>query len=548
MKKALSTIIAVSMLFVLAYAPVNADIAIGEVESNASLLPSWVATYDGGNTAIQAKFVAAYDAQTTAGFDFGATWQTVRKWDDTVEIVYQPFGGGDQTTNLWGWYSGGVGYLMYHPGAANAYAVKNEMLEAWGALGHWNNVGWPIGNVFEYNGKLYQNFSKAFIECTPGNASSAVLHAGSYKHPREVGVVSTVVTDIAEWAVGQESTVSDKIIAEFDAQAAAEFDFGSPWQDVKSWDGFVMFQPFNGGDNNGNLWWWGMSEGVFIGAGFIMYPNGAPQAYSLINEMSEAWGNKGHWNVVGYPIGNQFELGGKIYQNFSKGYMECTPGDSGTAEFHADGYKTSVGVGVFTDVPAEIAEWAVGNESEISDMISDEFDAQATEGFDFGEPWQVIKSWDGQVMYQPFNGGSNTGNLWGWGTVGGVVVGAGFIMYSDGADQAYSLINEMSEAWGAKGHWNNVGYPIGNQFEHEGMIYQNFSKGYIVCEPGDSETAVLHAGEFFDITSEPSEETSSEVISSPSTNDAVSGMGMIIPTLIGLAGASGLIIRKRRNH
>ena len=341
-----------------------------------------------------------------------------------------------------------------------------------------------------------------------GNSASAVLHAGSYKHPRNPGVLSSVSTDWSSWiadeAEGQAAAA--KILAEFDAKAAADFDFGSPWQDVKQWEDVVMFQPFSGGDHLGNLWWWGMSEGVFIGAGFIMYHDGAPQAYSLINEMSEAWGNLGHFNSVGFPIGNQFTIGTKVYQNFSKGYLESEEGDSSTAVLHAGSYKSAVPVGEMSSVPADIAAWAVGDEADISAKILAEFDAQADAGFDFGGAWQAVKSWDGQVMFQPFNGGSNEGNLWGWGTVGDVVVGAGFIMYSEGASQAYSLINEMSEAWGNGGHWNTVGYPVGNQFEYEGMLYQNFSKGYMACEPGDSSTAVFTAGESFEIPGDSSEE------------------------------------------
>ena len=151
----------------------------------------------------------------------------------------------------------------------------------------------------------------------------------------------------------------------------------------------------------------------------------------------------------------------------------------------------------------EMPTWAAGIESNVAAKIVDEYDAQADAGFDFGTPWQAVKTWDNYVAFQPFNGGDNEGNLWNWGMVGEEKVGAGFIMYSEGADRAYSLINEMSEAWGALGHWGAVGYPVSNQFMKDGKIYQNFSLGYLEITPGDSSTAVLNSGSMAEPTPEP---------------------------------------------
>ena len=548
MKKIFAFVMVFSMLMISALPAVHAVTAVGEMSTTPADIATWAV---GNEAAVSAKIVAEFDAQAAADFDFGTPWQQVKQWEGVV--MYQPFKGGDNEGNLWGWGTVGgevvgAGFIMYAEGASKAYSLINEMSEAWGNGGHFNTVGFPIGNQFLFEGKIYQNFSKGFFEITPGNSGSAIFHEGSYKHPVAVGDVSSTPEDIAAWAVGNEAAIAAMIVAEFDAKAAADFDFGSPWQPMKHWEGVVMYQPFSGGDHNGNLWWWGMSEGVFIGAGFIMYSEGAGAAYSLINEMSEAWGNLGHFNAVGFPLGNQFEYEGKIYQNFSKGYLECTPGDSSTAVLHADSYKTAVPVGTVSETPADVAAWAVGKEADVAAMIQAEFDAKAAADFDFGGAWQPVKQWEGVVMFQPFNGGDNEGNLWGWGTVNNVKIGAGFIMYSEGASQAYSLINEMSEAWGNLGHFNAIGYPIGNQFEHEGMIYQNFSKGYMVITPGDSSTAVLHAGEFFAVEDGSSSEVSSEEPDdneSPETSDGVSA-GLLLSALLGLAGAATVTARKRR--
>jgi LPXTG-motif cell wall-anchored protein len=547
MKKFFAFVMVFSMLMVLAFPAVHAVTAVGEMSTTPADIAAWAV---GNEAAISAKIIAEFDAQATAGFDFGMPWQPVKQWESV--IMYQPFNGGDNEGNLWGWGTSGgelvgAGFIMYAEGASKAYALINEMSEAWGNGGHFNTVGFPIGNQFLYEGKIFQNFSKGFFEITPGNSASAIFHEGSYKHPVAVGAVSTTPEDIAAWAVGHEVDIAAKIVAEFDAKATAEFDFGSPWQPIKHWEGLVMYQPFSGGDHNGNLWWWGMSEGVFIGAGFIMYSEGAGQAYSLIDEMSEAWGNLGHFNAVGFPLGNQFLHEGKIYQNFSKGYLECTPGDSSTAVLHADSFKTTVPVGTVSETPADVAAWAVGKEADVAEKITAEFNAKATSGFDFGGPWQAVKQWEGVVMFQPFNGGDNEGNLWGWGTVNNVKIGAGFIMYSEGAEQAYSLINEMSEAWGNLGHFNAVGYPIENQFVYEGKIYQNFSKGYMVITPGDSSTAVLHADEYFEIDDETSSTDSSEDPDdeSPETGDAVTA-GLVLSALVGLAGAAAITVKRKR--
>ncbi len=202
--------------------------------------------------------------------------------------------------------------------------------------------------------------------------------------------------------------------------------------------------------------------------------------------------------------------------------------------------------------PGEIPAWAVGQETEITNKIVAEFNAQASAGFDFGTPWQDVKGWENVIVFQPFNGGDNQGNLWGWGTVDSVVVGAGFIMLSEGADRAYSLINEMSEAWGNLGHFGVVGYPTSNQFEVDGKIYQNFSLCYLECDPGNSASAVVHAGE---VKVNPADETPTEAPTSeptaeptsgenPSTADPASAV-LVLAALSGLVGMVAVRSRKR---
>ena len=176
--------------------------------------------------------------------------------------------------------------------------------------------------------------------------------------------------------------------------------------------------------------------------------------------------------------------------------------------------------------------WAVGNETAISAKIIAEYQNQADDGFDLGTPQDEVQGWNDAVVRQFFKFGDNTGSPWGWGATGAV----GFIMYREG-DNAYTLKNEMLDAWSALGHFDSVGYPTSNKFEEGGKIYQNFSMGYIVCDVDDSTSAELMTGT---ITPTPEEDDESE---SPSTGD----IGVMIPMVIGLLSISGVAaIRKKK--
>lgn len=181
----------------------------------------------------------------------------------------------------------------------------------------------------------------------------------------------------------------------------------------------------------------------------------------------------------------------------------------------------------------KMPSWAAGQEASYADMVKAEYEAQKTAGFNLGNPEDAIQGWNDVVVRQLFKGGDNKGNPWGWGATGYV----GFIMVAKDAKQAYTLKNEMLDAWSALGHFDNVGYPTSNQFEEGGKIYQNFSKGYIVCAVDDSTTAELKEG-----IKEPTAEQKTEDASNPKTGD----ISMIEYTAMSLAGLAGITLLKKR--
>lgn len=194
-------------------------------------------------------------------------------------------------------------------------------------------------------------------------------------------------------------------------------------------------------------------------------------------------------------------------------------------------FAESVAIGeVLAD---KMPSWAAGQEANIADMVKAEYEAQKAAGFNLGNPEDAIQGWNDVVVRQFFKGGDNKGNPWGWGATGYV----GFIMAAKDAKRAYTLKNEMLDAWSALGHFDNVGYPISNQFEEDGKLYQNFSKGYIVCAVDDSTTAELKEG-----VKEPAAEQKTADDSNPKTGD-----GSIIGYFaISLAGLTGITLLKKR--
>ncbi len=196
-------------------------------------------------------------------------------------------------------------------------------------------------------------------------------------------------------------------------------------------------------------------------------------------------------------------------------------------------FADSVAVGDF--IPDKMPSWAAGQEAKIAEMVIAEYEAQKAAGFNLGNPEDAIQSWNDVVARQLFKGGDNKGNPWGWGATGYV----GFIMVSKDAKQAYTLKNEMLDAWAALGHFDSVGAPTSNQFEENGKIYQNFSKGYIVCDAGDSTTAELKEGVKQQVASE---QKAADALN-PKTGDA-SMIGYVVLSLVGLAGVT--LVKKRK--
>ncbi|MHB8962715.1 MAG: hypothetical protein ACYC5K_06130, partial [Saccharofermentanales bacterium] len=96
----------------------------------------------------------------------------------------------------------------------------------------------------------------------------------------ELGAIKAGADAMPTWAAGSETSISQYVIAEYNAQTAAGFDLGAVKDEVQGWNGVVARQLFVNGDNKGSPWGWGATG--FLGA--IMVSEGATRAFTLKNE------------------------------------------------------------------------------------------------------------------------------------------------------------------------------------------------------------------------------------------------------------------------
>lgn len=275
------------------------------------------------------------------------------------------------------------------------------------------------------------------------------------------------------------------------------FDMGVLWTDqaegcIRDWSGFGV-QEFRGGDHTANKW--GRVHGyLVIGA---VGENAA--AGAVVNEIMLYWTD--NTSMLGYPMSNRFRIegDGAWYQNFQKGYV-CER--SGRVSFvsgkriDAQGNVSDRTV-VVTETGAlnlgeDLPYWADGYESEIEQAFKDAYARTVSTGYRLGGATGEVELWkpENNVLSQTFEGGDNTGNPYGWGA-------QGRLMLNQGGGKAFALLDSQLTRWASEGGLGTVGYPLSDRYTYGDRDYQAFSNAYMIIEPllEYSEVVMIAAGQ-----------------------------------------------------
>ncbi len=269
--------------------------------------------------AIRDAFIAEYDRQVASGFDMGLVYDAIQEWNQVV--ARQMFTGGDQSGSPWGWAQ--TGFIMLSAPAARAFTLKDAYLNAWSYNNHFDSVGFPVSNSFQYKDSGYQVFSKSTIKIT-GDEIEVLEHfpgRGDATYP-----------ETGDWNTEKAATLA-AFRAEYDRLQKEGYNPGYPHDSVKLWDGTqVMAQTFVGGDNTADPFGWDLK------LCYIIKGSPAQPAVVVKGDMLVAWMNASVGNaftVAGVPLEPERTISGNLYQQFANGYIKLPGGQATDAVFVA---------------------------------------------------------------------------------------------------------------------------------------------------------------------------------------------------------------------
>ena len=491
-------LLAVSLATALAVAGLNSVIAFAEDyvaevgEVHTGLLSPWAQQED--IPAISQAFKDAYDRMDAAGFDMGnppvrGADGYVQDWDSLV--MRQVFVGGDHAGTAFGWEAEGIynspfGYLMMSDANGKAFPLVNEYLTYWANNSHWTGVGYPVSDIFTVGSDEYQVFSKSVLK---SNGTTITEASGYYP-----GYAGGEYPTTGPWAAeGVKEATQQKFLNAYKNQQYAGFNLGKPHTEygIKTWDGVVdgvMYQVFWYGDNPVCAPW-------NMNTGFIMQAAPDKNAYALKGDMLNVWfsGVGNHFAGAGAPDGDEFEMNGKVYQQFVNGYISFTKGDPSTAVYTEGKAPTPVPetVGVANDALTGKYE---GKEAEVKQAFVDEYSRLNETGFYPGEPTNggVIEMSDGsnQWLGQWLINGDSSANVLSYHA-------ATLLMMNDlpsDTQTVFSVRNSILEKFISEGSVIDVGAPTCNEFTVENTVYQNFKYGYMSYTADDTANVVFVAG------------------------------------------------------
>lgn len=470
---------------------------VGEVHTE--LLTSWTKAED--IPAISQAMKDAYKKMEDSGFDMGETPLRgidgyVQRWDDVV--MRQMFVGGDHTANPFDWsqFYGNqkIGYLMMSDANGKAFPLVNGFLDYWANNGHWGEVGYPVSDIFTENGKKVQVFSHALLK----DDGTTVTGEGAYP-----GWVGPNYLTTGDWATDEvKASVSAKFLNAYKNAQYQGFNLGTPHtgESVKLWDGTqVLYQVFFNGDNpQGPVW--GLNEG------FIMQSAPDKNAYVIKGDMLRAWyaGVGGSFAGAGAPDGDEFEMNGKVYQQFINGYISYDKEDASTAVFTPGEAPKKVPetVGVANEPLTGAYE---GKEEIVKQAFVDEYTRLNTDGFYPGQPTNggvtIMNDSSNEWLGQWFVNGDSTANVLNYSAATLIMMNG----LPDEEQTVFTISGSVLEKFIEEGSIIDVGAPISNEFEVEGTVYQNFTYGYMSYPADDIENVTFVAGKTVSETGEISE-------------------------------------------
>lgn len=236
------------------------------------------------------------------------------------------------------------------------------------------------------------------------------------------------------------------------------------------------------------------SSGSAWGSGYIMmvFNPHHKKVYTIKDgAMSKYSGSLDGWSTnaqsYGYPLTNQFTVGGNTYQNFSLGYMKIT---GSTATFTAGKWMGEDGteVTMTKDDYAENGVYPIYNSpgSTLQNYIS-QYKA-AINSVDVDMPLTAFRmDWSNLWMQILTGEGFSSGSIWGQNNVG-------LLVYNPNNHKMVFVRDKFVESYTLNPP--AYGFPMENDFEVNGVRYQNFDLGYMKVDNGQfSFKASYHVNE-----------------------------------------------------
>lgn len=438
----------------------------------------------------------AYETLGLTGFNFGSAARDAFIWDG---IYMQDFFSPDslgQDPNL------GVSLaIVYNLELETAFIIKDYIFSAYvynnAEVGAKNVAGAPVSNAFEVDGHIVQNFENGhyiFMEDTPEDGAFVLNQHIDESTGDVIDFAPEVPDNIGRpdanydvWTQEQRDALTAAMVAEYGRLLNDEFDPGTPLRDAFIWEGIYM-QDFFSPDSTGSDPWHGVSMA-------IVYNLELDTAFSVKDGIFSAYvfnnPEVSNLTAAGAPIDNRITIEGLVYQNFENGYYTFALDAPETIAFHAN---VHFDYALETEIPLEGVPGNVGqitdthilpdgfDQETITDAFIDAYLVMFNDGFNMGNAASGVKDWEG-ILVQDFANTDSSANPWGDGR--GLVIAfnetleTAFVV-KDAFFLAYAgiavVIDDVPMTIG------QFGEPLGNDFEHEGVAYQNFEHGYIMIE------------------------------------------------------------------
>ena len=277
----------------------------------------WATSY--GQTRVDELFVSVYKQASFAGTPLGVPDGGVTAQGGTEGVV-QEFNGGENAI------------VMAQP-IKKAWALQGEIYTAWKGQA---NAGFPVAAQVVTEAMTYQNLEKGYIKVENGSASfvadknlNSALEDVEAGMPPDVGLIKTLPASYSDLTDDQRRQLTQAFREEYANQLAMGYNPGEAEDEyIHDWGGTIN-QNFNSGDGTSSAY--GRTGLSML---FANLEGDVFKVYTVKNEMASGMASmSGAIGDTGVPLGNEFEYGGKLYQNFQNGCMIATPDDHTKIDF-----------------------------------------------------------------------------------------------------------------------------------------------------------------------------------------------------------------------